>query len=130
MMPSISNNTTPDITGSSTASGSAAKPAANSTDSLANKSTFLTLLVAQIKNQDPTQPQDGIQFVSQLAQFSQLEQSITANTTLGTMNTALGSANTELGAIQGLLTNTGTSSPSVATGASSDSSSITTKPGQ
>jgi len=32
--------------------------------------------VAQIKNQDPLQPTDGIQFVSQLAQFSQLEQLI------------------------------------------------------
>ena len=45
-------------------------------DQLANKETFLQLLVAQIKNQDPLQPTDGIQFVSQLAQFSQLEQLI------------------------------------------------------
>jgi flagellar basal-body rod modification protein FlgD len=45
-------------------------------DELANKETFLQLLVAQIKNQDPLQPTDGIQFVTQLAQFSQLEQLI------------------------------------------------------
>jgi len=45
-------------------------------DKLANKETFLQLLVAQIKNQDPLQPTDGIQFVTQLAQFSQLEQLI------------------------------------------------------
>jgi flagellar basal-body rod modification protein FlgD len=37
---------------------------------------FLQLLVAQIKNQDPTNPADGTQFVAQLAQFSQLEQTI------------------------------------------------------
>lgn len=37
---------------------------------------FLQLLIAQIKNQDPTNPQDSTQFVSQLAQFSQLEQTL------------------------------------------------------
>ncbi len=37
---------------------------------------FLQLLVAQIKNQDPTSPSDPSQFVAQLAQFSQLEQVI------------------------------------------------------
>jgi flagellar basal-body rod modification protein FlgD len=37
---------------------------------------FLQLLVAQIKNQDPLSPSDGVQFLSQLAQFQQLEQSI------------------------------------------------------
>src|SRR6185312_14686056 len=43
-------------------------------DKLANESTFLQLFVAQLKNQDPLNPADGTQFVSQLAQFSQLEQ--------------------------------------------------------
>lgn len=37
---------------------------------------FLQLLVAQMKNQDPTNPSDPTQFVTQLAQFSQLEQVI------------------------------------------------------
>jgi flagellar basal-body rod modification protein FlgD len=37
---------------------------------------FLNLLVAQMKNQDPSNPQDGSQFVAQLAQFSELEQVI------------------------------------------------------
>ena len=35
---------------------------------------FLTLLVTQLKTQDPFQPSDPTQFVSQLAQFSSLEQ--------------------------------------------------------
>ena len=34
------------------------------------------MLVAQIKNQDPLNPTDGAQFMTQLAQFSQLEQLI------------------------------------------------------
>jgi flagellar basal-body rod modification protein FlgD len=57
----------------------APKPAASQTDALANKATFLQLLVAQIKNQNPLQPQDGVQFISQLAQFSGLEQAMTTN---------------------------------------------------
>ena len=38
------------------------------------KEAFLQLLVAQVKNQNPLNPTDGVQFLSQLAQFSQLEQ--------------------------------------------------------
>ena len=35
---------------------------------------FMTLLVTQLKNQDPLAPQDGTQFVAQLAQFNSLDQ--------------------------------------------------------
>jgi flagellar basal-body rod modification protein FlgD len=37
------------------------------------KNMFLQLLVSQIKNQDPLNPTDGVQFLTQLAQFQQLE---------------------------------------------------------
>lgn len=40
------------------------------------KNMFMSLLVAQLKNQDPLQPQDGTQFVAQLAQFNSLDQLI------------------------------------------------------
>jgi flagellar basal-body rod modification protein FlgD len=43
------------------------------------KDQFLTLLVAQLKYQDPLNPADDTQFVAQLAQFSQLE--LTQNST-------------------------------------------------
>jgi flagellar basal-body rod modification protein FlgD len=56
-------------TDSSTASGQTADP-------LANEQTFLQLLVSQLENQDPESPQDPSQFVTQLAQFTQLEQTI------------------------------------------------------
>ncbi len=42
--------------------------------SAVNSSEFLQLLVTQLKNQDPTQPTDDTQMLSQLAQFSSLEQ--------------------------------------------------------
>jgi flagellar basal-body rod modification protein FlgD len=47
-----------------------------STGELANQEVFLRLLVAQMQNQNPLSPADPIQFLSQLAQFSSLEQTI------------------------------------------------------
>lgn len=38
------------------------------------KNQFLQLLVAQIKGQNPLNPMEGSEFVSQLAQFSSLEE--------------------------------------------------------
>lgn len=45
-------------------------------------STFLTLLTAQIQNQDPLAPLDSTQFVEQLATFSQLELQANGNAVL------------------------------------------------
>lgn len=42
-------------------------------DAAAIKNEFMTLMIAQIKNQDPTNPIDGTEYVTQLAQFSQVE---------------------------------------------------------
>lgn len=49
---------------------------ATSSSTTVGKNMFLQLLVAQLKNQDPLNPTDSTQFVSELAQFSQLEQVI------------------------------------------------------
>ena len=46
------------------------------------KDDFLTLLVAQLENQDPLDPQENSEFIAQMAQFSALEQQITTNETL------------------------------------------------
>ena len=65
------------ITGSGGAADSAAAAAAAAAKKdPANKEMFLQLLVAQIKNQNPLSPTDGVQFLTQLAQFTQLEQSV------------------------------------------------------
>ena len=60
----------------------AASATPGSTPTTGTKSTktpqdmFMTLLVTQLKNQDPMEPQDGTQFVTQLAQFNSLDQLI------------------------------------------------------
>src|SRR5438034_8252149 len=46
------------------------------------KTQFLELLVAQLKGQNPLDPKDGTEFVSQLAQFSSLEELINIRTDL------------------------------------------------
>ena len=52
---------------------------ASSTDQLTNEGTFLKLLTAQLKHQDPLNPSDPTQFIGQLVQFSQLEQLLGIN---------------------------------------------------
>lgn len=47
--------------------------------------SFLKLLVAEMKNQDPTQPMDSTQYIAQLASFSQVEQSIQVNSKLDSL---------------------------------------------
>jgi len=46
------------------------------------KNDFLLLLVAQLENQDPMNPQDATEFTAQLAQFSSLEQLENVNKSL------------------------------------------------
>ena len=50
------------------------------------KTEFLTLLVAQLQNQDPLNPQDPTEFTAQLAQYSSLEQQFATNAHLAKMS--------------------------------------------
>ena len=51
--------------------------------------TFLTLLTAQIRNQDPLAPLDSTQFVEQLATFSALELQVETNQKLDQISALL-----------------------------------------
>lgn len=55
---------------------------------LANEQTFLKLFVAQLKNQNPLDDKttDPTAMVSELAQFSQLEQTINIGTNVSSIN--------------------------------------------
>jgi flagellar basal-body rod modification protein FlgD len=73
MSPSSIASTNPVVAASNTSSNQTTTPPTGDT---VTKNMFLQLLVAQIKNQDPLNPTDGVQFLTQLAQFQQLEQSM------------------------------------------------------
>ena len=68
-------------------STSAAAPAKSGGSTL-DYSAFLQLLVAQMKTQDPTKPMDSAQYLGQLASFSQVEQSVSANAKLDRLLTS------------------------------------------
>ena len=70
---------------STSGSGSSGSGTTDPTASLTSESTFLQLLVAQIKNQNPLNPTDSIQFVGQLVQYSELEQLIGINQGVSTL---------------------------------------------
>lgn len=64
-------------------SGSGTSTGSGALTSLTNNfSTFLSMLMTQLKNQDPTSPMDSNQFTSELVQFSSVEQQINTNTSL------------------------------------------------
>jgi flagellar basal-body rod modification protein FlgD len=58
-----------------------------------DQETFLNLLITQLQNQDPMNPQESQEFVAQLAQFSSLEQLMTLNDGMDTLYLATSSMN-------------------------------------
>lgn len=87
--------TVPPVGSNSTQNSSTTAPSKAEVD----YQSFLKLLVAQMKNQDPTQPMDSTQYVAQLAQFSNVEQSIQVNKKLSELLqvSAISQANSLLG---------------------------------
>ena len=75
-------------TTSSTSQSSAATSAAASKNML-DYNTFLQLLIAEMKNQDPTKPMDSAQYIGQLASFSNVEQAVKTNAKLDAMMSSL-----------------------------------------
>jgi len=120
--------------GAAPVGGAGAAPAASApagaissvgNSSLAGTDTFLKLLVAQMRNQDPSSPMDNQAFVTQLAQFNSVEQmlnikqAITAE--LGAQQSAEGVAligKTVAYVVPGVGTQKGTPGQGVVTGVS------------
>ena len=65
---------------STTAAGSSVyTPPELPSENKTQQDEFLRLLVAQMQNQDPLNPQDGAEFVAQLAQFTNIELGLETN---------------------------------------------------
>src|SRR5690348_12797444 len=73
LLPPLPANTGAVTPGQTQGGSTTAQPATDPTAGV-SKNMFLQLLVAQIKNQNPLSPTDSMQFVGQLAQFTELEQ--------------------------------------------------------
>ncbi len=83
-MTSSVNSTSP-----SNAAANNPQPASAPLNQLANQNVFLQLLIAQLKHQDPENPADGTQFVTQLAQFSELSNTTKMATDIAAIKAAL-----------------------------------------
>jgi|APTNR8051073442_1049403.scaffolds.fasta_scaffold00764_7 flagellar basal-body rod modification protein FlgD len=68
-----------------TAANSAASTSASATGLAANFETFITLLTAQLRAQDPLSPMDTKDFTNQLVQFTGVEQQMKTNTLLSAL---------------------------------------------
>lgn len=76
------------ITGLDTAQRATSSSAADAESKKLGRDDFLTMFLAQLKNQDPLNPMEGTEFSSQLAQFSSLEQLFNVNDNLQSMITS------------------------------------------
>jgi flagellar basal-body rod modification protein FlgD len=73
-----------DTTGSSDGSSNSA-----TSNSTITSNDFLTLLVSELKNQDPTQPTDPGAYIQQLVGVNSLQQLIEINKGLSSLETAI-----------------------------------------
>jgi flagellar basal-body rod modification protein FlgD len=85
----VTNSTTSPTSASSSSASTTTQPQTLGQDA------FLKLLMAQLKNQDPLNPTDDTEFVTQLSQFSLVEQSVQQSTSLTSIQGALQSLNNE-----------------------------------
>jgi flagellar basal-body rod modification protein FlgD len=79
---------TPAATGTATGTGSSAANSASSLGTLGG-TDFITLMLAQLQNQDPTSPVDSNTFLTQLAQLSEVQGITSLNTSFSALSSSL-----------------------------------------
>lgn len=84
--PQVSSPAPTDSTGSSNSS----TDLANSKSASSDQTMFLQLLVSELQNQDPMNPVQGTDFVTQLAEFQQLSQSVSTGQDVSAIRSDLG----------------------------------------
>jgi flagellar basal-body rod modification protein FlgD len=90
----VTNGTTPTSGATASSSGSSSTSAAASSGASVTLggANFLTLMLAQLKNQDPTSPVDSNQFLSQLASLSQVQGITQLNSSFSTLSSSMASS--------------------------------------
>ena len=83
----VSNTTAAVLNAANSASSTSGSSSSAGTDGTLNYNEFRQPLVAQLQNQDPTNPTDPTTFVSQLASFSSVEQQVNTNSILNSLLT-------------------------------------------
>lgn len=78
-------------------SASNVKAAAEKKTDTLGKDQFLSILVTQLRNQDPMQPMQDKDFIAQMAQFTSVEQLMNMATELSLMRQSIGSASSLIG---------------------------------
>jgi flagellar basal-body rod modification protein FlgD len=111
-MPSVSS-----ISNLSNAAGTTPQDTAANPSQVLNQQDFLQLLVSQMQNQDPLNPQSDTEMAAQMAQFTSLTQSsqmagslsmLQANSLIGsTVNLQVNSQTTTSGVVTGVVENNG-----------------------
>jgi flagellar basal-body rod modification protein FlgD len=91
--------TVPPASGTSGTQNSATSSSSAADNATLNYDDFLQLMVAQLQNQDPLNPTDSTQYMSQIAQFSSVEQGINTNSKLDQLlaNSNISQASTIVG---------------------------------
>lgn len=85
-------NTANTIGSASAATSAASQVSSAATAGSMSQADFLKLMTAQLQSQDPTHPVDNTQFVSQMAQFSQLQSTQDMVSSVQTLNATVNGA--------------------------------------
>ena len=95
-------------------SAAAINSASDNTAAITNQNTFLQLMISELEHQDPTNPTDGTEFITQLAEFSSVQSQTQSASDLDAILQLMqrAAANASAGSQSGTSSNNGTKATS------------------